>query len=104
MIGTTALHTIAPLAAATPPQSVAGLWRGGRPFIDPMDLHGAWWFTLVPLALFVSIAYKAVRVTNVPSASYMKSVLMMTVQISVGMVVLAVALHALVEFIIPVID
>ena len=81
-----------------------GLWRSGRPFIDPMDVHGLWWLTLIPMALFISVAYKAVRVRRVPSASYAKGVALMTVQIVFGMMALAVALHVLVEFIIPVID
>lgn len=103
MIASHALSAIVPLVATTPSGSNTGLWRGGRPFIDPMDLHEIWWYTLIPLALFVSIAYKAVRVTDVPSVAYVKSVLMMTVQVAAGMVLLAVALHLLVEFVIPLI-
>lgn len=81
-----------------------GVWRGGRPFIDPMDVHSLWWWTLVPMALFVSIAYKATRASRVPSVDYAKGVGIMTVQVVAGMVLLAIGLHVLVEFIVPWLD
>lgn len=68
-------------------------------FLDPMNLHDAWWLTLIPLAFFVSMAYKAVRVQTFDA--YWKQVLMMTAQIVVAMIALAAALHLLVEIVVP---
>jgi hypothetical protein len=85
-----------------------GLWRGGRPFIDPMNVHELWWWTLVPLAFFVAVAYKAVRVAPtlrpMPWRPYVRGVVMMTVQVVVGMMLLAVALHVLIEMAAPLLD
>ncbi len=68
-------------------------------FLDPLNVHDNWWLTLIPLALLVSVAYKAVRVKTFED--YWKQVLMMTAQIVVAMLALAAALHLLVEIIVP---
>ena len=74
------------------------------PFIDPLqipgfDLQQNWWLTLIPLALFVSMAYKAVRLPEL--TSYWRQVALMTAQILVAMVALAAAIYVLVELIVP---
>jgi hypothetical protein len=86
-------------AAAVPSRDVGGLWQGWVPFLDPMNIHAAWWYTALPLALFVSMAYKAVKHGNM--RTYWRGVSVMTASILVGMVGFAFGLHALVEWIIP---
>jgi hypothetical protein len=66
-----------------------------RPFIDPLNLHDAWWALLIPLSLGISIAYKAVRVRDMDT--YWRQVIIMTIQIVVAMVLLAVASFLFVE-------
>lgn len=69
------------------------------PFLEPIDLHQLWWLTLIPLALFVSMAYKAVRLPDLDE--YWRAVAIMTTQIVLAMIALAAALHILIEFIVP---
>lgn len=64
-----------------------------RPFIDPLDLHQHWYLFLIPLALGVSIVYKAVRMRDM--AGYARAVAIMTVQIIAGMIALGIASHFL---------
>ena len=89
------------ILASTPPaaREIGGLWQGGKPFLDPMNIHAAWWFTALPLALLVSMAYKAVKQEDM--RTYWRGVSIMTASILVGMVGFAFGLHALVEWIIP---
>lgn len=77
-----------------PPTLIA--WR---PFLDPLDLHTLWWLTLIPMALFVAMAYKAVRLPELDD--YWRSVAVMTVQIILAMIALAAALHLIIEFAVP---
>ncbi|MEL6328166.1 MAG: hypothetical protein AAFR38_00770 [Planctomycetota bacterium] len=35
-----------------------------RPFLDAPNLHDVWYLLILPLALLVSVAYKAVRVPD----------------------------------------
>jgi len=65
------------------------------PFIDPLDLHEWWWLTLGPLALGISIAYKAVRVPDF--TRYWREVGVMTVQIILGMIGLSIFVYLLIE-------
>jgi len=89
------------LAAANPAASPAanappisqGLWNGGTPFIDPMNIHNTWWLTLIPLAFFLSLAYKAVRAKSVQGLTFFRGVATLTLQIVLGMIGLAAALH-----------
>lgn len=64
-----------------------------------MNIHAAWWFTALPLALLVSMAYKAAKQEDM--TQYWRGVSVMTASVLVGMVGFAFALHALVEWIIP---
>jgi hypothetical protein len=97
MIGLIVLASQAGPAPAA--REVGGLWQGGVPFLDPMNIHAAWWFTALPLALLTSMAYKAVKQRDM--STYWRSVSVMTASILVGMVGFAFGLHALVEWIIP---
>ncbi|MBL0871528.1 MAG: hypothetical protein IBJ18_13225 [Phycisphaerales bacterium] len=84
----------AAIAQQTP--TAAGVARAYRPFIDAVDVHHWWFLLLIPIAFLVSIGYKAVRMHEL--TGYVRQVLMMTVQIVVGMVLLAVAFYALVAY------
>ncbi len=66
-----------------------------RPFIDPLNAHTLWWATLIPMALFLSIAYKAVRMKTLHN--FPREVLIMSAQILVGMCGLGLALWLLTE-------
>mgnify|MGYP003387484363 FL=1 len=70
-----------------------------RFFIDPINAHQWWWALLVPLAFFISVAYKAVRLTSM--GHYWRQVGMMTVQILLGLVGLAALSLVVVELIVP---
>jgi hypothetical protein len=69
-----------------------------RPFLDPLPLHEHWWVFLLPLALGVSLVYKAVQgrsADDLHLGQYARAVLVMTVQIVVGMAALALASYLL---------
>jgi hypothetical protein len=70
-----------------------------RPFIDPLNLASAWWILLVPLALGISITYKAVRVRTL--REYPGQVAAMTVQIIVAMILLGAASFLFIEYLVP---
>lgn len=72
-----------PLTVATAVLEFPHRW-----FIDPLDLHTAWWVLIVPMAFFISMAYKAVRLATLEK--YWSQVAMMTVQIILGLGALAV--------------
>lgn len=71
--------------------------RGYRPFLDPLPLHDVWWLTLIPLALGISVAYKAIRVSDM--SRYWRQVGLMTAQIIAGMIGLAAIVFIVVEII-----
>ena len=54
------------------------------PLIDPLDLHGAWFLLLPPLALLIAIAYKAVRIPDL--SVYWKQTIFFTLQILAGII------------------
>jgi hypothetical protein len=71
------------------------------PFLQPAPAVQHWWWLLViPLALGVSMAYKAIRVKNL--ADWPKAVLSMAVQIVAAMIAIAVGLYLLVIVLLPV--
>ncbi|CAG0964686.1 hypothetical protein PHYC_00919 [Phycisphaerales bacterium] len=72
-----------------------------RPFIDPIDLHKFWFVLLVPLAFFLSIAYKSVRLDDLKELP--RAVVSMTIQICFWMVVLGVASYLFVQHLAPLI-
>ncbi len=70
------------------------------PFLDPIQGAHVWWYLLlVPLAFGVSVIYRALRMPRLDR--YWRSVWMMTMQIVLAMVGLAVALVVLVDVVIP---
>lgn len=99
MIPSTLLSILTLSSSPAPAREIGGLWQGGTPFLDPMNIHSAWWFTTLPMALLVSMAYKAVKQRDM--TTYWRSVSVMTASILVGMIGFAFGLHALVEWIVP---
>lgn len=74
---------------------------GWRPFLDPIDAH-AWWFALmVPLALGISVAYRAIRLERVGDGRYWWSVVVMTVQVVAAMILLGAASYVFIQVIVP---
>jgi nitric oxide reductase large subunit len=72
-----------------------------RPFLDPMDLHAYWWAFLVPLALLISVVYKAVRVERM--ADWPRATIVMTAQIILSMILLGAGVFCFLEYILPMI-
>lgn len=70
-----------------------------RPFLDPLDLNSYWYFLLIPLALGISIAYKAVRVRNMDR--YWPNVLTMTAQVVGSIVGLGILAYVVLILIVP---
>lgn len=70
-----------------------------RPLIDPLNVHATWWLLLLPLALLVAIAYKAVRAERFDG--YWRDVAVMTGQIVLGMIALGAAFYVVVEWLAP---
>ncbi len=66
-----------------------------RPFIDPIDAHTWWYVLIIPLAFFICVAYKGVRAKDLHR--YWVQVLIMTAQVVLGMIALAVISFLLVE-------
>jgi hypothetical protein len=66
-----------------------------RFFIDPLDVHSLWWLTLLPIALFISMAYKAIRLPTMDR--YWPQVASMAVQIVLAMIGLAAACYVIIE-------
>lgn len=75
-----------------------------RLLIDPLhlswlNLHDNWWLTLIPMAFFISMAYKGVRVTDL--RRFWPQVFLMTAQIVVAMIALAAGIFVFVEVLAP---
>ncbi|UYV11668.1 MAG: hypothetical protein NCW75_10200 [Phycisphaera sp.] len=60
-----------------------------RPLIDPIDAHAWWFMLLLPIALLVSLAWKAVRVDDIKRLP--RPVIVMTVQVILAMLGLGLA-------------
>lgn len=73
---------------------------GWRPFIDPMHAHD-WWFLLIfPVALLVSLAWKAVRVDDIRQLP--RAVGVMTVQVVLAMLGLGLAAYVGLVVVLPI--
>jgi len=78
------------------------MWTlGWRPFLDPLALDDVWFLLLVPLALLISIGYKAVRVGDM--GRYWRDVAIMTVQVILAMILLWIAAWLVIFRIVPLI-
>lgn len=72
------------------------------PFVGPLPSFGAWWpLLLIPLAVGISMIYKALRVPSLDR--YVREVFIMTLQIILAMVALTVVLILVVQVIVPII-
>jgi hypothetical protein len=76
------------------------LLAGYIPFVDPINVFHDWWYLLlIPLSFGISVIYRAVKMPVLDH--YWRAVSMMTVQIVLVMVALAIALVVLVQLVIP---
>lgn len=75
-----------------------------RPFLDPLPIHELWWALLLPLAFFISFAYKAVRLPEKDLAlpRFFRHVAVMTAQIVLAMIALGAAIYAFTEILLPI--
>jgi hypothetical protein len=82
---------------------LANLVLAYRPFIDPIDelfdAHRWWFFFLIPMAFLISLAYKAVRVSDFQG--FWRSVVVMAVQVVVAIIALGAASFLVIQFLIP---
>lgn len=70
------------------------------PFLYPLNVfHELWYLLLLPLAFGISVIYKAVRLHTLER--FWREVAVMTLQIVLAMIILAVALVVLVVWVVP---
>ena len=70
------------------------------PFLEPLHAAQTWWYLLViPLTFGISVIYKALRMSRI--VSFWREVAVMTMQILVAMVALALGLAVVVQFVVP---
>ena len=70
------------------------------PFFSPINFFQTWWILLaLPLALGISIIYKAMRYRVY--RNYWRQVAVMTVQIVLGMAGMMIVLYMFVDFVVP---
>lgn len=70
------------------------------PFVHPINLFFTWWYLLlIPLAFGISVIYKAMRVYDL--STFWWQVAVMTVQIVLAMIGLAICLVILVQVVVP---
>lgn len=73
------------------------------PFLEPMSSMQTWWYLLlIPMAFGISIVYRSLREGSY--TTYWHSVLLMTGQIIVGIIALAVSLGIFVQLVLPVLN
>ncbi len=72
-----------------------------RPLLDPLPMEDGWYLLLIPLALLISIGYKAVRTRDM--RRYWRDVGVMTVQIILAMILLWIGAYLLIFRIVPLI-
>jgi hypothetical protein len=70
------------------------------PFLQPAPgVQQWWWLLIVPMALGVALAYKAIRTNDL--ADYPREVVSMTLQIIAAVAGIAIGLHLLVIVLLP---
>lgn len=68
------------------------------PFVHPLNVFHDWWYVLLlPLSFGISVIYKAVRLPTLDH--FWRSVFIMTVQIVLAMIALAIGVVVLVAII-----
>lgn len=86
---------------ANPLTNRAIMQLGYRPFLDPLNLHDHWFWTLIPLLLLTAMAYKGIRLADFKPKRWMVQSAVMTVQLIILMAGLAIGLHLIVELFLP---
>ncbi len=71
------------------------------PFVDALAVHNEWYLLIIPIAFFIAIGYKAVRCYDMKN--YPREVFIFTMQILIGLGILAVIATALITVLIPMI-
>ena len=71
------------------------------PLIDPLNLHAAWFWLLIPLAVLIAMAYKAVRVPDM--TLYWRQTALFAAQIILGIIGLYAFSLVVLNWILPVI-
>lgn len=72
-----------------------------RPFIDPMDAHRTWFVLLIPMAVLISMVYKAVRLPELDR--YWVQVAIMSGQIVMWIIALGAAIFLFIQYVAPLI-
>jgi hypothetical protein len=72
------------------------------PFVHPLNIFHQWWYVLlIPLSFGISVVYKAVRLSTLEQ--FWREVAIMTAQVVLAMIGLAIGLVILVTVLIPLI-
>ena len=72
------------------------------PFVHPLNVFHQWWYVLlIPLSFGISVVYKAVRLSTLEQ--FWREVTIMTAQVVLAMIGLAIGLVILVTVLIPLI-
>lgn len=80
--------------------SLAASMLAWTPFLQPAPgVDRWWWLLIVPLALGMSIAYKAIRVEHLRDLP--RAAIVMAIQVICGLAALAIALFILVVLVLP---
>ena len=70
------------------------------PFLEPINALQPWWYLLlVPLSFGISVIYKSMRLPRLER--FWRQVAIMTTQIVLAMVALAIGLAVLIQVVIP---
>lgn len=70
-----------------------------RPFLDPIDVDGWWWYLIIPLVFLISMVYKAIRVPKM--RRYWRQVVKMTIQVMFVMALMCIGLYVIVLWVAP---
>ncbi|HIA72224.1 MAG TPA: hypothetical protein EYO01_05965 [Phycisphaerales bacterium] len=73
------------------------------PFLEPMNaMQSVWYLLLLPMVFGISVVYRALREKQY--ATYWRSVAIMSGQVVIGIVGIAVALGFFVQIVIPLLN
>jgi hypothetical protein len=73
------------------------------PFLEPMNaMQSLWYLLLIPMAFGIAVVYRSLRERSY--TTYWRSVLVMTGQIVVGIIALAITLGFFVQQVIPLLN
>ncbi|MCC6428431.1 MAG: hypothetical protein IT435_16635 [Phycisphaerales bacterium] len=72
-----------------------------RPFVDPLDAHRYWFALLIPMALLITMVYKAVRLPTLER--YWRHVAVLSAQIILGIIALGAGIYIFIQYIAPMI-